>query len=299
VTVHEIGHNWFQGLLASNEPAEAWLDEGVNEWADSKVMTELYGPRTSGIDWLGWQAESAALRRALAEDPGSIPSPIATAAASFVDGDAYSEATYGSTMRALLTLENVVGPTRFAEAMKAYAKKFAFEHPTGRDLFDTLSKELDQDLTWFFEPVFQRVGGHRLSIRKASCEPAHAPRGVFGSGADRKLVTRLDAPAVGYDCEVVIQNTGTIHVPVEVEMRFVDGWSKRFKWDDRGTTNWYRFPIQRSSPLAEVKIDPDNKLWLDSPMRHHHRITGDGDASMRAAAWFATTAQTLMQVIGP
>src|SRR6185295_6563508 len=99
VTVHEVGHNWFQGMLASNEPIEAWLDEGVNEWADARVMNDLYGPRTSAIDWMGWQAEFAALRRAVASDPDSIPSPIATAAYAFVNFRAYAEATYTSTMR--------------------------------------------------------------------------------------------------------------------------------------------------------------------------------------------------------
>ncbi len=296
VTVHEIGHNWFQGLLASNEPAEAWLDEGVNDWADAKVMAELYGPRSSGIDWMGWQADVVALRRALADDPGSLPSPIATAAASFVDEGAYAIATYESTSRALLTLENVVGATRFAAAMKAYVKKFAFTHPTGRDLFDTLSKELDQDLAWFEGPVFHQVGGHRLAIRKATCERAHAPRGVFGSGSGMSHVTAFEMR--GFSCEVVITNTGTIHVPVDIELRFVDGGSQRVRWDDRGTTHWQRFLVQRSTPLAEVRLDPDNKLALDSPMQHHHRIEGDGDASLRAASWFAAATQTLMQVIG-
>src|SRR5262249_54552957 len=46
VTVHEVGHNWFQGMIASNEPQEAWMDEGVNDWADAHVMTDLYGART-------------------------------------------------------------------------------------------------------------------------------------------------------------------------------------------------------------------------------------------------------------
>ena len=71
------------------------------------------------------------------------------------------------------------------------------------------------------------------------------------------------------------------------------------KWDDRGTKHWERFIVQRSSPLAEVWIDPDNKLWLDSPMLHHYRLEGEGDASLRGAAWFASSAQLLMQVLGP
>ena len=299
-TVHEIGHNWFGGMLASNEPTEAWLDEGVNEWADAKVMNDLYGPRTSGMDWMGWQAEAAALRRAVVSDPGSLPSPIATAAYAFVDQRAYAEATYITTMRALRTLEQTVGPTRFAAAMKTYAKKFAFKHPTGRDLFETLAEELDQDLGWFFGPVFQQVGGMKLGLRTAACRQAHTPRGVFGEGSAKKIVTDTDAPDAGsFVCEVVITNTGTIHVPLDIELKFADGSSQRVRWDDRGNGNWERFVVQRSSPLTEVRIDPDSKLWLDSPTTHHYRIEGDGDASMRAAAWFSSTAQTLMQIVGP
>jgi len=298
-TVHEVGHNWLQGMLASNEPVEAWLDEGVNSWADGHVMNDLYGPRTSGVDWMGWQADISALIQAVSDDPASVPAPIATAAASFVDYAAYGESSYTKTMEALATLEHAVGATRFLAAIKAYAKKFAFHHPTGRDLFDTLEKELGQDLSWFEDPVFHRVGGLRLAIRTAECHPTHAARGVFGRGANRKLVTTRDAPDSGFDCEVVIANTGTIHVPVELELRFADGTAQRVKWDDRGTTSWERFLIQRSSPLADVWIDPDHKIWIDSPVRHHHRIDGDGDAALRAAAWFSASAQTLMQVIGP
>ncbi len=99
-TVHEVGHNWFQGMLASNEPEEAWLDEGLNEWADAIVMRDIYGPRGNAADWRGWQADISALRKAITEDPSQLPVPIATAAYAFVDFDAGSIATYISTARA-------------------------------------------------------------------------------------------------------------------------------------------------------------------------------------------------------
>jgi hypothetical protein len=300
VTVHEVGHNWFQGILASNESVEAWLDEGVNEWADGNVMNALYGPRSSAIDWLGWSAEATALRRAVSTDPGSLPSPIATAAYAFVDNGAYGAATYNSTMRALYTLEQTVGPTKFAAAMKAYAKEWAFKHPTGRDLFDVLSRELGQDLTWFFGPVFHGVGGLALGIRTHHCRETHEPRGVYDEGSAKKTYSDSDRPNTGsYVCEVVITNTGTIHVPVDVELKFADGSVQREKWDDRGTASWERFVVQRSSPLVEVWLDPENKLALDNPIEHHYRIDADGAASLRAAAWFSATTQTLMQIVGP
>jgi hypothetical protein len=300
VTVHEVGHNWFQGILASNEPIEPWLDEGVNDWADGRLMAEVYGQRTSAIDWMGWTAEVNALRRAVAVDPGALPSPIATAAYAFVDPSAYAQASYESTLRALSTLEATVGASKFAAAMKAYAREWAFKHPTGRDLFETLSRELGQDLSWFFGPVFQGVGGLRLGLRTAHCRLTHKPRGVFGEGPTRKTVSAAEAPDTGaYVCEVVITNTGTIHVPVDIQLEFADGSRQRLHWDDRGNGNWHRFTFDRSAPLVEVWIDPDQKLALGSPMTNRYRLEGDGSAALRAAAWFANGAQSLMQLVGP
>jgi hypothetical protein len=300
VTVHEVGHNWFQGLLASNEAEEAWLDEGVNEWADCTVMAELYGQRSSFVDWLGWQAEVGALNRAIEGGGTDLPSPIATAAYAFVDPSAYGRQSYVGTMRALTTLERTVGSQRFAAAMKAYAKTFAFRHPTGRDLFATLSSELGQDLGWFFGPVFQEVGALQLSLRNASCRLAHPPRGIFGSGSAKKTVNDTDAPDGGtWTCEVVVQNTGTVHIPVDIDFKFADGSSQRVRWEDRGTGHWERFTVERSSRIVEVWIDPEGKITLDNPTTHHYRIDGDGSASLRAGAWFGSFAQTLMQIVGP
>ncbi|MDB4955217.1 MAG: Peptidase rane alanine aminopeptidase [Myxococcales bacterium] len=303
VTIHEVGHNWFQGMLASNEAEEAWLDEGVNEWADAHAMDDIYGARTGAIDWMGWQAEVFALRRVAAEDPGSIPTPIATAAYAFPDLDAYSEATYSKTMNALHTLEQTVGSVKFQAAMKAYARAWAWKHPTGRDFYATLEKELGQDLSWFFEPVFHEVAGLGLRIRSASCLPAHLPRGVLAGSADtstKTIVTETSRPDLGaWVCSVLVENTGRIHIPLDIELRFADGASERVHWEDRGNGNWQRFAIERSSKLVEVILDPDNKIALDSPFTHRYRLEGDGAASLRAAARISTWAQTLMQLVGP
>jgi hypothetical protein len=299
ITVHEVGHNWFQGMLASNEPGEAWLDEGVNEWADARVMAELYGPRGSMIDWAGWQAELGAFARAVQARSDS-PSPIATPAYAFVDTAAYGDTTYIKTAQALRTLENLVGSQRFTAAMQTYAKQSAFQHPTERDLFDTLASELGQDLAWFTGPVFHGVGKLELALRHAGCRAVHAPRGVFGDGSAKKTVTEVEAPDLGtWTCEVIVQNTGAIHVPVDIEVKFADGSTKRLRWDDRGASAWERFTIERSSPVVEVWLDPEGKIALDNPTTHHYRLTGDGSAGLRAGAWFGSFAQTLMQIVGP
>jgi hypothetical protein len=330
VTIHEIGHNWFQGLLANNEPEEAWLDEGVDQWADGHVMAELYGARHSGIDWLGWEADFAPLTRswgawedppfiARLPDPGELPSPIATPTYAFPDEATWVQQTYITTERALTTLEQIIGPSKMMAAMRAYTKTWKFRHPTGRDLFDALAREVGESLEWFVAPVFLHVGGLHLAVRDKGCRPAHAPRGVFDGTAppfggaagraqvpavdnNKNTVTETEAPDTGgWHCAIEIASTGTVHVPVDVELKFADGSSERRLWDDRDGAPWTRFVLEHSAPLVEVRLDPDGKLALDSPLHHDLRLdsNGDGAASLRAGARVAAWAQTLMQLVGP
>ena len=42
VITHEVGHNWFYGILASNERDHAWMDEGLNSYHDHKYMEVYY-----------------------------------------------------------------------------------------------------------------------------------------------------------------------------------------------------------------------------------------------------------------
>ncbi len=40
VIEHEVGHNWFYGILATNEREHAWMDEGMNEYYKSRYPFE-------------------------------------------------------------------------------------------------------------------------------------------------------------------------------------------------------------------------------------------------------------------
>ncbi|MEO0651431.1 MAG: M1 family aminopeptidase, partial [Planctomycetota bacterium] len=53
VTIHEAGHQWFYLLSANNEFEAAWLDEGLNSYADSEVIARVYGPRRGTTDYMG------------------------------------------------------------------------------------------------------------------------------------------------------------------------------------------------------------------------------------------------------
>lgn len=299
VTIHEVGHNWFQGILASNEPLEGWLDEGVNEWADALVMSRMYGEKASLLAWMGWSGDAYRLRRAVDADFARVPTPIATAARAFVDFEGYASASYVKTLAALRTLENVVGRERFARAMKTYAETWAFRHPTGADLLASLEASLGEDLDWFWTPAFYQPGAVDFAVRSFACHEVRPPRGVFGEGEARRLADgRGDGG--GWSCDVVVVNLGTVPVPVDVLLRFADGSHERARWDARDGSRWHRLTIARSAPLTEVAIDPDRDVLLaTNPLDDHVRITPDNRAAWRASARVTFWTQGLMQVVAP
>jgi len=51
--VHECGHQFVHGVLANNEFEEAWLDEGLNTWADSEALWRRYGPLVQDTEYAG------------------------------------------------------------------------------------------------------------------------------------------------------------------------------------------------------------------------------------------------------
>ncbi len=294
VTIHEVGHNWFQGMLASNEVEEAWMDEGVNEYADSLVMDALYGD-DGFVHWLGFSADTLQIRRVT--DLATLPSPIATRAAGFPDFGAYADATYNKTGLALRTLDNVIGAKRFHAAMKVYTQEQAFHHPTGADLWRTLARELGENLDWFVRPVFYGRGLVDLRVRAIDCHGEHPAAGIFGRGDARHTVARSKGDG-DQSCEITIENLGDVPVPVNFDVVFGDGARLREHWDGKGA--WYRVRTQHSTAVTEVVLDPKRKILLDNTLlediarSHEHRGSGPAAAGARAQFW----TQSVMQLGG-
>jgi Peptidase family M1 domain len=301
VTVHEVGHNWFQGLLASNEVDEAWLDEGMNDYADGLVMNALYGEQTSAIDWADLYSNYFALSWELAGGGQPIPDPIAQSSYRFVDIAAYVASNYSTPATIMRTLEKVVGSEKFLAALRAYAEKYAFTHPREADLRDTLERELGQDLDWFLQPALHQAGATPdLRVRTIRCRTKRPPRGVFGRGGERKLVEPEGPADAPQSCDVVVENLGQVPVPVDVAITFADGKSVRKRWDDRGRgPRWVRFELENSEPIVEVVIDPDGRVPFDrGGVRRGMRVTQEAEPSLRAAVQGQFWTQTLMQVLG-
>lgn len=63
MTIHEFGHAYFMGILASNEFEEPWIDEGINSFWESRIIDYYYGKNSGMIDHPWLKIADAAIAR--------------------------------------------------------------------------------------------------------------------------------------------------------------------------------------------------------------------------------------------
>ena len=245
VVEHEFGHQYWYGMVATNEFEEAWLDEGINSYSEVKVMDALFAPDQSVARLAGMSLGEAQIQR-LAYLSVADLDPVVRKGWQFLSNNAYGGITYGKTACLLLTLEGIIGEDTLARAMHIYFMRYRFTHPTGADFLRTLNEVSGQDLTWYFS---QAVTGTRiLDYRVLSCASDPVDEGQ----ASKKDKLYADT--------VVIQRKGDFVFPVDIEIRFEDGSRRREHWD--GADRWVRYTYEKHARIDSVEVDPEHRILL-------------------------------------
>ncbi len=158
---HEVGHNWFYGILGSNERDFPGLDEGVNSFYEMRYMQAKY-PNRKLVEILGrdstsklfglnkipyWREKEIAYYMS---SKYNLDQPINTKSQDFSELN-YGSVVYSKTPIILDYLMEYMGQENFDKAMQFYYDKFKFKHPSPQDLFKTLSYFSGVDMNWFSE----------------------------------------------------------------------------------------------------------------------------------------------------
>lgn len=157
--MHEVGHNWFYGVLGNNERDYPAMDEGLNSFYEmryirtkypNKTLTSILG-RDSTFKFFGLNrfkhkavyefAYYMAARK-------NTDQPISLPAQDFTRYN-YGAIVYSKTALVFDYLMNYEGKDKFDEAMRFYFENWKFKHPYPNDLLSTLEYHLATDLTWF------------------------------------------------------------------------------------------------------------------------------------------------------
>jgi hypothetical protein len=135
---HEIGHNWFYGILATNEREHPWMDEGINSFYDSRYYVSKYGsrPQTERILF-----ETRAINK--------IDQPIETTSEKF-NLINYAVVAYYKTSEWMRYLEEQLGTESFNKAMQEYYRRWQFKHPQPEDFRKAIAESSGKDVDSVF-----------------------------------------------------------------------------------------------------------------------------------------------------
>lgn len=152
---HEVGHNWFQGILSSNERMHPWMDEGMNTYYDSRYSLQQYG--SSAPDLL--PVSGNFLKKRMPEDLTLTllktvtgikkDQPIETSAEKFTELN-YNLVAYVKTGQWMKQLEQELGQPLFDSCMREYYRRWKFKHPYPEDFKKVMEEVSGRDLSATF-----------------------------------------------------------------------------------------------------------------------------------------------------
>lgn len=145
VIIHEVGHNFFPMIVNSDERQWTWMDEGLNSFLE--YLTEQRWER----DYPSRRGPAYKITDYMAADHEDQV-PIMTNSESIKQ---FGNNAYGKPATALNILrETVMGRELFDDALKTYAQRWKFKHPSPADFFRTMEDASGVDLDWFWRGWF-------------------------------------------------------------------------------------------------------------------------------------------------
>jgi len=223
--LHEIAHQYWYGLVASNEFEEAWLDEGFTSYTEDKLMSSIYGVLPN------LPVEASYMTH---------PEPLNLSSWKFSSSDGYAENVYMRGKLVLSALEKQVGDKAMSKILRTYFQKYKFKHPSFLDfqrVVETVTKEKWGD---FFR--------------------AYVQQGEMADFSVESIQTRKTDN--GYESVILLRRNGGSPEPVSVWLQFEDGQSVRKRWD--GAQPHVQLKLESAAPLKYAVIDPGNHVVLDN-----------------------------------
>ena len=247
VTRHEMAHNWFQFLLATNESKHAWMDEGFTSYISNMAKNDIEGIKNPNPTE---KAYKSYIKMALS----GKEQPLTTHADRYEYNSSYGTSAYSKGSVFVSQLEYVIGEDNLKQALKKYYTDFHFKHPTPNDFIRSAEKVSGLELDWYLTDFAQTTNTIDYGIKE--------------------IVSKDNTSTIN------LERIGIMPMPLDVEVEYSDGLKELFyiplqmmrgeKPSNSPRTvlkdwSWanplYKFTINRiREDIVTITIDPKNKM---------------------------------------
>tara|TARA_B100000767_G_scaffold164444_1_gene154110 strand:- start:1349 stop:3160 length:1812 start_codon:yes stop_codon:yes gene_type:complete len=249
--VHEATHNWYYGVIGTNEALYPWMDEGFTTYAEEECMNILFDRETEN-------PHVGAYRNYVYIDTAGLREPLSTPADHFDFNMVYSINSYSAGSLFLNQLEYIVGAFAFDAGMKRYWSAWQFKHPTPEDFIRIMERVSGLELDWYLSYYVDQV----KSVDYAITSVSPVMNGVV----------------------ISLARLGKFPMPIDLEVEYAGGRIERMTiplismyGSKKGTDHVVQAPWAWTHPVYElklntggqeinnVKIDPTGRLLDISP----------------------------------
>jgi hypothetical protein len=144
VCVHEAAHNWFYGVLATNEALYPWMDEGFTTYAQDYVLDKLFNHHTENPFQGNYAAYFFLLKSPDRE-------PLSTHADFYKKNRNYGISSYSAGAVFLHQLSYIIGQDAFNRGLLRYFNEWKFKHPNPNDFIRVMEKTSGLELHWYLQ----------------------------------------------------------------------------------------------------------------------------------------------------
>ncbi len=168
VIVHEVGHNWFYGILGSNERDNGWMDEGLNTFYENRYTfaKEPEPKRKSNLP--SGLAKHVSLMGFLGNQLGmatATDQALTLPAYEFTNNN-YGIVLYQKTGLYFKYLEEYLGTDVFNTCMQQYYNQWKFKHPQPKNIKDVFQENSHFLLSWFFDTLLNQKTAIDFKVKK-------------------------------------------------------------------------------------------------------------------------------------
>ncbi|MFM2227330.1 MAG: hypothetical protein RL664_673 [Bacteroidota bacterium] len=195
VIMHEVGHNWFYGILGSNERDNAWMDEGLNSFNEDRYMDTKYPNASLGaaigigaldqkIGLSNFSQRSLSELSYLISASQNLDQPLQCHSDNFTELN-YGGIVYKKTALLFYYLKGYLGETLFDQCMHNYFEKWKFKHPQPEDIQAVFEETTKQNLDWFFNELIgttKKIDFSITRIKQNTVEPGNSKVKVKNTG---------------------------------------------------------------------------------------------------------------------
>ncbi|MCB0481354.1 MAG: M1 family metallopeptidase [Flavobacteriales bacterium] len=176
VITHEVGHNWFYGILGFNERRYPGLDEGINSFNEVRYFETKYPKKSAFFDDLSEPAKKWLNLTGINHKDENYLFYLFQARknedqAILIPAEEYTEFNYGAIVYAKMAismqmLRAHLGDSTFDSGMQLFFRDWKFKHPGPKDLQQSLEKVSGQDLNWFFVEYLNTTKKLDVKVKK-------------------------------------------------------------------------------------------------------------------------------------